>query len=163
MGQTNVCPTLAPPDGALFMRRVYRLIVMRDLNVATAQGYWIERQTGNDRPALIGHLQAEQIVSSRLAVVNHSDAELMIPDAVERPLTNEYRRIADNRERLHGSALEFHIVGAAFVVKEFAFWHAVLPVSDVEPEVSGHAIVRDGSAARDESERRIIYREHVAA
>src|SRR5262249_18814277 len=149
------------PEGALFMRRVYCLMtcLMRDLNVPTAQGYWIERQTGYDRSVRSRHLQPELIVSSRLPVVNHRDAERVVPHPVDRRLADEYPRIADNRERLHRCALEFYVAGrAAFVVKQFAFRGAVPPVPDVEPEVSGHAVVGYGSAASDESERRIIDR-----
>src|SRR5262245_50446132 len=137
---------------------------MRDLNVAAAQGYRVERQIGNDLPARGVHPQAELIVPSRLAVVDDSGAERMVPHIVERRLADEYSSIADDRERLHGRALEFHHAGrVAFDVEEFALWGAVPLVSDVEPEGSGHAVVNDDPAARDKSERRIIDREHGAA
>src|SRR5215813_9561948 len=163
--QTKVCPTLAPLDGSLFKRRTCRgarrRALMRNLNVSAAQGYRIERQTRNDRSARSGHPQAELIVTSRLAVVNDRDAERMVPHAVERRLSDEHSRIADNRERLHGSALEFHLAGwTAFDVKQFALRAAVLLVLDVEPEVGAHAVVDDGSAACDESERRIVNDKH---
>src|SRR5262245_60301586 len=136
---------------------------MRNLNVSAAQGYRIERQTGNDRSARSGHPQAELIVPSRLAVVDDRGAEGMVPHAVERRLADEYPRIADDRERLHGRALELHQAGrAAFDVEQFALRGAVTLVFDVEPEGSLHAVVGDGPAARDESERWVIDREHCA-
>lgn len=136
---------------------------MRDLNVSAAQGYWIERQIGNDRSARSGHTQTELIAASWLAVVNNSGAERMVPDVVERRFADEYPRIADNRERLHGVALELHQAGrAVFDVKQFALWGAVTLVFDIEPEAGGHAVANDSSAARDESERRIKDRKNSA-
>src|SRR5262245_9054238 len=136
---------------------------MRNLNVSAAQRYRIERQTGNDRSARSGHPQAELIVPSRLAVVDDRGAEHMVPHAVERRLADEYPRIADDRERLHGRALELHHAGrATFDVEQFALWGAVTLVFDVEPECGLHAVVEDGPAARNESERCVIDREHGA-
>src|SRR6266498_4195195 len=81
---------------------------MRDLNISAAQGYRIERQTRDDRPARGGHLQAELIVPSRLAVVDDGGAERMFPYVVERRFADEHPRVAEYRERLHGVALELH-------------------------------------------------------
>src|SRR5215468_4166437 len=136
---------------------------MRNLDVSAAQGYRVERQIRNDRSARSGHPQAELIVPSRLAVVDDRGAERMVTHAVERRLADEYPRIADDRERLHGRALELHHAGrAAFDVEKVALWDAVTLVFDVEPEVGLHAVVEDGPASRDESERRVIDREHRA-
>src|SRR5215475_2705554 len=136
---------------------------MRNLNVSAAQGYRVERQTGNDRSARSGHPQAELIVPSRLAVVDYRGAEPMVTHAVERRLADEYPRIPHDRERLHGRALELHQAGrAAFDVEQFALCGAVTLVFDVEPEGGVHAVVEDGSASRDESERWVIDREHGA-
>src|SRR6266545_2238704 len=82
---------------------------MRDLNISAAQGYRIERQTRDDRPARGGHLQAELIVPSRLAVVDDGGAERMFPYVVERRFADEHPRVAEYRERLHGVALELHL------------------------------------------------------
>src|SRR5262245_35400814 len=121
---------------------------MRDLYVAAAQGYRVERQIRNDRPARGVHPQAELIVLSRLAVVDDRGAESMVPHLVERRLADEHSCIAYGRERLHGRALEFHQAGrAAFDVEEFALWGAVPLVFNIEPEGSGHAVVNDGPAA----------------
>src|SRR5215471_12834320 len=99
---------------------------MRNLNVSAAQRYRIERQTRNDRSARSGHTQAELIVTPRLAVVDDRGAERMVTNAVERRLADEYPRVADDRERLHGRALELQQAGrAAFDVEQFALWGAV--------------------------------------
>src|SRR5215813_13087626 len=136
---------------------------MGNLNVSAAQGYRVERQSGNDRSARSGHPQAELIATSRLTVVDDRGAEGIVPHAVERRLADEYPRIADYRERLHGRALELHQTGrTAFDVEQVALCDAVTLVFDVEPEVSLHAVVEDGPAARDESERWVIDREHGA-
>src|SRR5215475_5634988 len=122
---------------------------MRNLNVSAAQGYRIERQTGNDRSARSGHPQAELIVTSRLAVVDDRGAEPMVTHAVERRLADEYPRIADDRERLHGRALELHHAGrTAFDVEQVALYGAVTLVFDVEPEGGVHAVVDDGPGDR---------------
>src|SRR5262245_29872319 len=106
---------------------------MRDLNVSAAQGYRVERQTRNDRSARSGHPQAELIVPSRLAVIDDRGAERMVPHAVERRLAYDHPSIADDRERLHGSALELQHSGrAAFDVEQVALWGAVTLVFDVE-------------------------------
>src|SRR5262245_9151181 len=136
---------------------------MRDLNVSAAQGYRVERQTRDDRSARGGHPQAELIVPSRLAVVDDRDAEGMVPHVVERRLADEHPRIADDRERLHGVAFKLHHAGRAeFNVKQRSLCIAIPLVPDVESEAGGHAVVKDSSAARDESERRVIDREHGA-
>src|SRR5262245_24184989 len=163
MLQTN--KSLAPHDGFLFKRRACRgarrRALMRNLNVSAAQGYRVERQTGNDRSAWSGHPQAELIVTSRLAVVDDRGAEHIVTHAVKRRLADDHRSIADDRERLHGRALELHHAGrAAFDVEQFALCGAVTLVFDVEPEGGVHAVVDDGPAARDESERWVIDREH---
>src|SRR5262245_46460761 len=96
----------------LFKRRACRgarrRALMRNLNVSAAQGYRIERQTGNDRSARSGHPQAELIVPSRLAVVDDRGAERIVPHAVDRRLADDHSRIADDTERMHGRALELH-------------------------------------------------------
>src|SRR5262245_28053124 len=120
---------------------------MRNLNVSAAQCYRVERQTRNDRSARSGHPQAELIVRSRLAVVDDRGAESMVTHAVKRRLADEYPRIADDRERLHGRALELHQAGrAAFDVEQFALCGAVTHVFDIEAEGSVHAVVEDGPA-----------------
>src|SRR5215475_11656021 len=125
---------------------------MRNLNVSDAQGYRIERQTRDDRPARGGHLQAELIVPSRLAVVDDGGAERMFPYVVERRFADEHPRGAEYRERLHGVALEPHFAcGTAFNVKQRALGIAVPLELDVEPEAGGHTVANDGSAASYES------------
>src|SRR5215510_3581798 len=125
---------------------------MRDLNIPAAQGYRIERQARDDRPARGGHLQAELIVPPRLAVVDDGGAEGMFPNIVERRFADEHRRGADYRERLHGVALELHFAcGTAFNVKQRALGIAVPLKPDVESEGGGHAVAKDSSAASYES------------
>src|SRR5262249_44139714 len=137
---------------------------MRNLNVSAAQGYRIERQIGDDRPARGGHLQAELIVPSRLAVVDDNGAERMFPYVVERRFADEHPCGADYRERLHGVALELYFAcGAAFNVKQIAWGIAVPLEPDVEPEAGGHTVANDSSAASYESQGRIIDREYGAA
>src|SRR5262245_4831213 len=137
---------------------------MRDLNISAAQGYRIERQARDDRPARGGHPQAELIVPSRLAVVDDRGAEGMVPHVVERRLADEDPRIANDRERLHGVALKLDLAcRAAFDVKQRALGVAIPLVFDIEPEAGGHAVANDGPAARDESERWVIDREYDAA
>src|SRR5215470_10862739 len=117
---------------------------MRDLNISAAQGYRIERQTRDDRPVRGGHLQAELIVPSRLAVVDDDGAERMFPQVVERRFADEHPRGADYRERLHGVALELHFAcGTAVNVKQRALGSAVPPELDVEPEAGGHTVAND--------------------
>src|SRR5262245_26706922 len=121
---------------------------MRNLNVSAAQGYRVERGARNDRSARSGHKQAERVVRSGLSVVDDGGAVGMVPHAVGSRLADEHPRIADDRERLHGRALELHCAGrAAFDVKELALWGAAPLVFDVEPEGGVHAVVNDGSAA----------------
>src|SRR4030095_5116525 len=137
---------------------------MGDLNVAAAQGYRIERQTWNYHPARAGHLQAELIITSRLAVVDDSGAERVFPYIVERRFADEHPRGAEYRERLHGVALKLHFTcRTAFNVKQRALGIAVPLELDVEPEGGGHTVANDGPAASDEPERRIIDREYSAA
>src|SRR5262245_47291115 len=125
---------------------------MRNLNVSAAQGYRIERQTGNDRSARSSHPQSELVVPSRLAVVDDRGAEGIVPHAVDRRLADDHACAPDNRERLHRRALELHHAGrAAFDVEQFALWGTVLLVFDIESEGAVHAVVEDGSASRDES------------
>src|SRR5215831_4238858 len=114
---------------------------MGNLNVSAAQGYRVERQTGNDRSARSGHPQAELIAASRLAVVNDRGAERIVPHLIDRGLADEHPSIIDDGERLQGRALELHRAGRlAFDVKERALGAAILLVLDVEPEVGGHAV-----------------------
>ena len=125
---------------------------MGDLNVPAAQGYRIERQTWNYRPAWGGHLQAELIIASRLAVVDDCGAESMFPYVVERRFADEHPRGAEYRERLYGVALDLHFAcGTAFNVKQRALGIAVPLELDVEPEAGGHTVANDSSAASYES------------
>src|SRR6266511_4799601 len=100
---------------------------MRNLNVSAAQGYRVERQTRNDRSARSSHPQSELIVPSRLAVVDDRGAERIVPHAVDRRLADDHSCDADDRERLHGRALELQPAGrAAFDVEQLALWGAAV-------------------------------------
>jgi len=126
------------------------------LNVPAPQGYRIERQIGNDRPGRGDHLQAEPIVSRRLTAVDNNGAERVIRDAVDRRLSEEHPRIADDRERLQGAGLERHKARrAAFCVKQPALGSPVPPVLDVEHEGTGPAVMDDSAQALECLERRI--------
>src|SRR5262245_34080476 len=84
----------------------------------------------------------------------------MVPHAVEHRFAHDHPGIADDRERLQGTALEYRKARrAAFGVNQSALRHPVLPVLEVEYERAVPAVADDRAYALEGPERGIKDRE----